>query len=203
MVNDDLNAFVGIPRGLSAAAARTLDDLVISVLTTNAALNQDSTALFHADHNNLVAPGSGSAPSVTSLDAGFQAMALQQAPGGATLDIVPSILLVPIALDATARVLTKALNDPAGAVLHTPNPFEGRLRVVSTARLDADDPLQWYLMADPNLYDTLEIAFLDGQTSPFLESKDGWSSDGVEYKVRIDAAAAATDFRGLYQNDGD
>lgn len=203
LVNDDLNAFVGIPRGLSAAAARTLDDLVISVLTTNAALNQDSTALFHADHNNLVAPGSGSAPSVTSLDAGFQAMALQQAPGGATLDIVPSILLVPIALDATARVLTKALNDPAGAVLHTPNPFEGRLRVVSTARLDADDPLQWYLMADPNLYDTLEIAFLDGQTSPFLESKDGWSSDGVEYKVRIDAAAAATDFRGLYQNDGD
>jgi len=202
LVNDDLGALVNVPRGMSAAAARVIDDLVIAVLTANAALNQDSTALFHADHGNLVAPGSGDAPSVSALDAGFQAMALQQGPGGATLDIVPSILLVPIALDATARVLTKALNDPAGAVLHTPNPFEGRLEVVSTARLDADDPLQWYLMANPNVFDTLEIAFLDGQESPYLETKDGWNVDGVEYKVRLDAVAGALDFRGLYQNDG-
>jgi hypothetical protein len=202
LVNDDLNAFVNVPRGMASAASRVIDDLVVGVLTANAALNQDSTALFHADHSNLVAPGSGAAPSVSTLDAGFQAMALQQGPGGATLDIVPSILLVPVALDATARTLTSAINDPSGATFMEPNPFVNRLEVVSTARLDADDPLQWYLMADPNMFDTLEVAFLDGQSSPFLESKDGWSTDGIEYKVRIDAAATATDFRGLYQNDG-
>ena len=202
LVNDDLSAFTSVPRGMASAASRVIDDLVVGVLTANAALNQDSTALFHADHNNLVAPGSGAAPSVSTLDAGFQAMALQQGPGGATLDIVPSILLVPVALDATARTLTSAINDPSGATVMEPNPFVNRLEVVSTARLDADDPLQWYLMADPNMFDTLEVAFLDGQSSPFLESKDGWSTDGIEYKVRIDAAATATDFRGLYQNDG-
>jgi len=136
------------------------------------------------------------------LDAGFQAMSLQQGPGGATLDITPSILLVPVALDATARTLVTAMNDPAGTTFMEPNPFVNRLEVVSTARLDAGDPLQWYLMANPNMHDTVEVAFLDGQTSPFLESKDGWTVDGVEYKVRLDAVAGALDFRGLYQNDG-
>jgi len=58
------------------------------------------------------------------------------------------------------------------------------------------------LSANPNVFDTLEVAFLDGQEAPFLESKDGWNVDGVEYKVRLDAVAGALDYRGLYQNDG-
>ena len=202
LVNDDLGALTNIPRGMSAAAVRVIDDLVIAVLTSNPTLNQDSTALFHADHSNLVAPGSGAAPSVTTVEAGFVAMAKQTGPQGAILDIKPSLIIVPAALDATARTLVAAINDPAGTTLAEPNPFQGRLEVASTARLDADDPLQWYLSANPNVFDTLEVAFLDGQEAPFLESKDGWNVDGVEYKVRLDAVAGALDYRGLYQNDG-
>jgi len=203
LVNDDLGALTNIPRGMAQAAARVIDDQVVSVLTTNAALNQDSTALFHADHSNLVAPGSGSAPSVTSLDAGFVSMKTQQAPQGAVLDITPTLLIVPAALETTSRTLVQAINDPSGTTLAEPNPFRGRLEVVSTARLDADDPLQWYLSADPRVVDTLEIAFLDSQETPYLESRDGWSQDGIEYKVRLDCVAGALDYRGLYQNDGD
>jgi hypothetical protein len=109
---------------------------------------------------------------------------------------------VPSALDATARVLTRAVNDPDASVIATPNPFQGRLTVVSTARLDVDSTVKWYLLANPVMFDTIEVAFLDGQEAPFLESKDGWSQDGIEYKVRLDAAATALDFRGVYQNDG-
>jgi len=200
LVNDDLNAFVNVPRGMAAAAVRVIDDLAVGVITTNAALNQDSTALFHANHNNLET--SGGAPSVSALDEGFVAMAGQTGPNGAILDVFPSILLCPSALDATSRVLTRAVNDPDASVIATPNPFQGRLTVVSTARLDVDSTIKWYLLADPGMFDTIEVAFLDGQSSPFLESKDGWSQDGVEYKVRLDAAAAALDFRGVYQNSG-
>ena len=56
--------------------------------------------------------------------------------------------------------------------------------------------------ASSSVADTVEVAFLDNNQTPFLESQDGWKQDGIEYKVRIDAAAAALDFRGLYQNDG-
>ncbi len=201
-MNDDLSALVNVPRGMASAAARVIDDKVINVLINNAALNQDSTALFHANHSNLVAPGSGDPPTVSSIQAGFVAMAKQTGPQGAILDITPSLLIVPVTLDATARTIVNAINDPAGTTFMEPNPFQGRLEVVSTARLDADDPLQWYLSANPNTFDTVEVAFLDGQDAPYLETKDGWSVDGVEYKVRLDCVAAALDFRGLYQNDG-
>lgn len=203
LINDDLNAFTRIPQSMGRAANRVVGDLAYGVLTTNAALNQDSTTLFHADHSNLVAPGSGAAPSVTTVGAGQTAMALQTDPTGNILNIQPAHLLVPVALKATAMTLMAAQYDPAGSAgTLTPNVVQGAADVIADARLDADDALQWYLMADQNMHDTVEVAFLDGNQTPFLESQDGWKQDGVEYKVRIDAAAGAMDFRGVYQNDG-
>lgn len=204
LINDDLNAFTRIPSSMGRAANRKVGDLAYGVLTTNAALNQDSTALFHADHSNLVAPGSGAAPSVTTVNAGMTAMALQTDPTGNVLNIQPAHLVVPVALKATAMTLMAAQYDPAGtAGTLTPNVVQGAMDVIADARLDSNDPLQWYLMADQNMFDTVELAFLDGNQTPYLESQDGWKQDGVEYKVRIDAAAGAMDFRGLYENDGD
>lgn len=203
LINDDLNAFTRIPSSMGRAANRVIGDLAYGVLTTNAALNQDATALFHADHSNLVAPGSGAAPSVTTVDAGQTAMALQTDPTGNVLNIQPAHLIVPVALKATAMTLMAAQYDPAGtAGTLTPNVVQGAMDVIADARLDANDPLQWYLAADQNMHDTVEVAFLDGNQTPFLESQDGWKQDGVEYKVRIDAVAGAMDFRGLYENDG-
>ena len=47
-----------------------------------------------------------------------------------------------------------------------------------------------------------EVAFLEGQTGPYLETKDGWNSDGAEMKVRFDYGVAAIDFRGAVTNAG-
>jgi hypothetical protein len=204
LINDDTAAFSMIPRRMGAAANRKLGDLAYGVLTTNAALNQDSTALFHADHSNLVAPGSGAAPSVTTVEAAITAMALQTDPAGNTLNISPSYLLCPKALEFTSQAIENNQYDPAAtAGTLTDNGVRGRFVTVADPRLDADDALQWYMAANQNVADTVEIAFLDGNQTPFLESQDGWKQDGIEYKVRIDAAAAALDFRGLYQNNGD
>ena len=49
LINDDLNAFTRIPMSMGRAANRKVGDLAYGVLTANAALNQDSTELFHAD----------------------------------------------------------------------------------------------------------------------------------------------------------
>jgi len=203
LINDDLDAFSMAPRRMGAAANRKIGDAAYSVLTTNAALNQDSTALFHADHSNLVAPGSGAAPSVTTVEAAMTAMALQTDPAGNTLNLQPAHLICPVALRFTAEAIANNQYDPAGtAGTLTTNTVQGRFNVIADPRLDADDPLQWYMAASSTVADTVEIAFLDGNQTPFLESQDGWKQDGIEYKVRIDAAAAALDFRGLYQNDG-
>lgn len=210
IINDDLDAFTRIPRAMGRAADRNVGDIVYSVLTTNAVLNQDGVALFSvATHANLA--GSGGAIDETTLDAGRVAMGKQTSPApgagetGATLNIRPRLLIVPLAKQKEATKAVRTTTAPvqgANTGDLTVNTFFNELQVVADARLDADSATKWYLSANPNIVDTIECAFLDGVEEPFLDSQDGWQIDGIEWKVRHDVAAAASDFRGLYQNPG-
>jgi hypothetical protein len=198
IINDDLNAFTDIPRKMGRAAARTVGDLVWSILTANPTLS-DGVALFHSTHKNLAA--SGAALSAASVGAARTAMRTQK-DGKATLNIRPRFLVVPAALEDTARVLMASETDPASANSRVPNPVRGALEIVVDARLDAVSTTAWYLAADPSAFDTIEVGYLDGVSTPFLDQQDGWTVDGVEYKVRMDAAAAPLEFRTLYKNPG-
>lgn len=198
IINDDLTAFVEIPRKMGRAAARTVGDLVFNVITSNPTMS-DGTALFHSSHKNLA--GSGAAPTATTVGAGRTAMRTQK-DGAATLNIRPSFFLVPAALEDTARVLMASETDPSQANSKKPNPVRNAAEVVVDARLDEDSTTAWYLLADPSTFDTIEVGYLDGVAAPFLDQQDGWTVDGVEYKVRIDAAAAPLEFRTLYKNAG-
>lgn len=206
LVNDDLNAFTRIPNGMGRAAARQVGDLAWNVLINGitVTMNEDSIELFDAaTHANFVAGGSGAAPSVATINAARTAMATQTDPSGAaSLNITPRFLLVPHALEGTGLQIQMAEKDPAIASGEAPNFLRGTFETIAEARLDADDAAKWYMAASPSLVDTVGVGFLDGQQSPFLETQNGWSVDGVAFKVRIDAAAAPLDFRGLYHNDG-
>jgi phage head maturation protease len=198
IINDDLTAFTDIPRKMGRAAARTVGDLVFSILIDNPAMS-DSVALFHADHNNLAS--SGTAITAASVGAGRTAMRTQK-DGTATLNIRPSFLIVPAAQEDTARVLMTSETDPSKTNSRVPNPVRGAAEIIVDARLDDASTTAWYLAADPNTFDTIEVGYLDGIAAPFLDQQDGWTIDGVEYKVRIDAAAAPLEFRTLYKNPG-
>lgn len=202
IINDDLQALTELPMKAGRAAAAIPADLAYAVLTSNPTLNQDSTQLFHADHGNYVT--SGAAPSVATLQAGRVAMGLQMNQNGTEyLQIIPAHIVCPLALEDTCNVLMTAQYDPAGtAGTLTPN-TSPRMQVHADPRLDAFNAAGWFLAADGAAgYDTVEVAFLDGQQTPFIETMNGWSIDGTELKVRLDVGAAALDFRGLYYNDG-
>jgi len=199
IINDDLTAFTDIPRKMGRAASRTVGDIVWKVLTSNPTMS-DSVTLFHtATHKNLAA--SGAAITAASIGAARTAMRKQK-DGVATLNIRPAYLIVPAALEDTARVLMASETDPASTNSRVPNPVRGLLEIVVDARLDEVSATAWYLAADPNLFDTIEVGYLDGVAAPFLDQQDGWTVDGVEYKVRIDAAAAPLEYRTLYKNPG-
>ncbi len=198
IINDDLSAFTDIPRKMGRAAARTVGDLVFAIINANPTMS-DGTALFHADHSNLA--GSGGAPTAATVGAGRTAMRTQK-DGKATLNIPPAFFLVPAALEDTAKVLMVSETDPSKTNSRIPNPVRNAAEVVVDARLDVASLTAWYLLADPNRFDTIEVGYLDGVAAPFLDQQDGWTIDGVEYKVRIDAAAAPLEFRTMYKNAG-
>ena len=204
IINDDTSAFGTIATGMGRAAARKVGDLAYAVLSTGTSttLTQDGVALFDAStHGNYVT--SGAVPSVATLNSGYTAMATQTDPSGAaTLNITPAFIVAPHALRGTIRQLLTSQTDPSKSASGIVNIWQGGLTDVYDARLDAFNAAGWFLMASPSSFDTVEIAFLDGQQAPYLEERDGWSVDGVEFKVRIDAVAKALDFRGAYYNDG-
>jgi ATP-dependent protease ClpP protease subunit len=200
IINDDLDAFVGIGQNLARSGKRTIESDVYALLSSNPPLS-DTVALFHASHSNLA--GSGAALSVATLDAGRVAMGSQTGIGDAAaiLDLSPKILVCSKSAGGNARVLVNAVYDPDTAnKLQKPNMVNGIVDdVVDSARISGTE---WYLFADPMIAPVIEVAFLDGVDEPFLDVKEGWGVDGAQYKVRLDYAVGAIDYRGAWKNAG-
>lgn len=201
IINDDLQLLSGIPRKMGRAAKRTIGNLVYAVLTSNPTM-ADGTALFHADHKNLL--GSGTALSVASLSAMEAAMMTQTEETGAAskgraLNISPAYLLVPPSLKRTAINFMTSQTDPTASKGHANNPVAGMAEVIADGRLTGT---AWYGAANPSMHDGVEVSYLNGQQEPYLEEAESWSTDGVKMKVRMDAAAAPLDHRTFYKNPG-
>lgn len=198
IINDNLDGLGRIPASMARAAARTIGTLVYNVLINNALMNQDSVAVFASAHNN---DNDDPLLGVTNaqIEAGILAMALQTDPSGnATLGMFPSFLIVPTSYASNARTVMAAEYEPGTAPGNLqPNPHRGLMQVVSEHRLEAETDKPWFMVADKNVSETVEVAFLDGQDSPTLEQHDPFTYDGVTFKVRIDAAAQAIDYRGM------
>lgn len=198
IINDDLDAFTRVPNKMGRAAIRTVGNLVYAVLTANAAM-ADGVALFHANHSNLL---TGAALSTTSVDAMDAAMAKQVDATGNTLNIGLNYVIVPRALKGLAMQIANSEFEIGASTRNntTPNWMRGVFEVIADARLDGTSASNWYGVANPSLHDTIEVAYLDGNSSPTLEQQGGWTVDGVEFKVRIDAGVKPLDFRGLAKN---
>lgn len=203
IINDDLQAFVRIPRAFAASGKRGVNSAVYGVLIANAAMG-DNVALFHGDHSNYVAPGAGAAPGITTLTAARLAMRTQTGLAGVVLNITPRFLLSPAALETGCDAFLNTMEgQEADEGPGQRNPFYRKLELVVDPCLDADSAAAWYLAGDPAQVDTVEICYLDGKREPYLETKDGWNVDGMELKVRFDYGVKALDWRGLYKNSGE
>jgi len=199
IINDDLNGFMRIAGLMGRAAARTVGNDAYGVLTANAAMG-DGIALFHASHSNTA---TAAAPTVASVGLARKQMRLQKDPdNNDTLDIRPKYILGPVALEDTLAVLMRSETDPAQSNSKKPNAVRNAAQVITDPRLDANSATAWYMLADQNDVPTVEVAFLDGVDTPYLESQNGFTIDGVQWKVRLDYGVAAADWRGAQYNAG-
>lgn len=201
IINDDLDAFSRIPRKMGRAAIRTVGNLVYAVLTGNPAMS-DTIALFNASHNNLQTAG---AISTATVDQMRVAMARQKDVGqtSGSLNIRLKYLVVPVSLEGTARVVRDSQVEVLGTTTKSntvPNSVAGSFEIVSDARLDDASTTIWYGSADPSMNDTVIVDYLDGKETPTLEQQAGWSIDGAEFKVRMDAGVKALDWKTLQRN---
>ena len=206
IINDDLDALSAIPRLMGVAARATIGDLVYDTLINNGKM-KDGKSLFDASRKNLFT-GAGSALSIAAMSAAKTAMALQKGKPAKegektrTLNVRPAFLLCPVALEDQANQLIRSTSVPTAQVnAGVVNPIQNFAQVIGEPRLDDASSTAWYLAAKQGS-DTIEVAYLDGVDVPYIDQMEGFTSDGIATKVRIDAGVSALDARGLNKSNG-
>ncbi|MEL4391284.1 ClpP-like prohead protease/major capsid protein fusion protein [Shewanella xiamenensis] len=196
IINDDMSMLMGIPEAMGKAAKRTVGNLFWAVITGNVKMS-DNVPLFHNTHKNL---GAG-APSVAAISALSELMESQTL-GEESLNIQSAFLLCPPNLRREFIQIIKSSSVKGSDVNSgVANPIQDMVEVISEPRLKANSDKAWYLAAAQG-EDTIEVAYLDGIDTPYIEQMDGFTTDGVATKVRIDAGVAPLDYRGLAKSTG-
>jgi hypothetical protein len=204
IINDDLGAFNGLATAFGRSAALSIEVDVFAFLALNGGLGgnlNDGQPIFSArtGRNNI---GTAGALSISSLDQDRQTMAqIKDISGNEYLDLRPAILLVPLSLGGQARIYNQSQYDTdVSNKFQVPNKVAGMFReVIDTPRLSGT---RRYMFADPNIAPVIEVAFLDGQQTPFLDNQTGWRVDGVEWKVRLDYGVGGVGCEGAVTNAG-
>lgn len=212
MINDDMGALTEMPARRAEAAARKVGDVAYAVLIANGNMGDGHPIISETYHANDAATGFHGAPGIVNLGEGIRAMGVQKdIKGLRRLNIRPEFFIAPKALEGLAEVFFKSdkfsdhstvATDSTFASTRT-NPYSGAYFTrVYEARFDDTDAARWYLAAAKGK--TIKVVFLNGVQAPLMEIRQpGFTIEGFEYLVSIDVGAYATDYRGLYSNDGE
>ena len=184
LINDDLNALKDTPARFARAALRTEHHVASSLYVHN-------DTLATGDRGNL----SANPLNIANLETALEWFAAQTDVGGEPIDNRASILVVPPALELTARQIltsaskmwlehvTRAASDPPETLYPMPTTnvvANYGLELVIDPRITTIDvaagfPLSavgaWYLFSNPNDLAALEVAHLRGHERPEIVMK--------------------------------
>ena len=215
LVNDELGAFLDMAQRLGRKAALSRERVGFKAL--NGTGNGES--FFTAANGNYIS-GPATALSYASLGKAVQTMRDQVGPDGDPIGIEPRILLVPTALEVTARELTNpnatliatALGSN-GAAKREPqvNVWAGAFRpevsewLGKTIDKVPGSSTAWYLLADPEDVAAVEVSYLNGNDQPVIEFF-GLSSEvdtlGVSWRCYFDFGVDMAEFRAAVKSKG-
>jgi len=204
LINDDLDALTAVPRRLGRGGALKLNDVFWAEFLSNAA--------FFVAGNNNYADGVTTALGIDALTQAETMFLDQTDPDGHPLAVAPVIMLVPNALyvPATQIMNSTELRDPSSSK-KTPvsNPHAGKFRPVRSSYLSnpkytGASGLAWYILADPADMPVIEVAFLNGQQQPTVESADAdFNNLGIQMRGYHDFGVAKQEPRGGVKMKGE
>lgn len=212
IINDDLSAFMDIPRQMGRSGAESIDDMFFTLLLKN------SSFFSSANSNLLTGPDTKFGPeALTIAKTTFRKQ--KAGPGGKPKDqkpinIRPEFLVVPVELETDAELLmgsAQLMIDAQGSPTKIPvdNPHRNKYRVISTPHL-SDSYYQgasgsaWYLFANPNVLPAFEIVFLNGRRTPVIERVEMPPNTlGMGFRSYIDFGVNSQDHRAAVKSTGE
>ena len=204
LINDDLGAITTVPRKLGRGSGLKINDVFWTAFLNNAA--------FFAVGNKNYVSGADTALGIDGLTK-TEVTFMDQVDGdGKPIGIMPAILLVPTAISAMATQLQKSLeirDTTANTKFPIANPHQGKFRAevsryLANAVYTGNSAKAWYLLADPNDLPVIEVAFLNGQESPTIETAEAdFNMLGVKMRGYHDFGVALQDPRGGVKAKGE
>jgi len=203
IINDDLGAITTVPRKLGRGSGLKINDVFWSVFMNNA-------AFFTAGNNNYI-EGVDTALGIDALSLAERTFMDQVDADGKPIGIMPQVLLVPTSLSAIGTMLFKSLeirDTTASTKYPVANPHAGKFRVevsryLSNAQYTGFSDKAWYLLADPADLPVIEVAFLNGQESPTIETAEAdFHVLGIQMRGYHDFGVALQEPRGGVKSKG-
>jgi hypothetical protein len=197
IINDDLGAITTVPRKLGRGSGLKINDVFWTTFLNNA-------NFFKAANNNYI-EGADTVLSIDGLTKAEVVFMDQVDADGKPIGIMPAIVLVPTALSAMATMLYKSLeirDTTASTKYPVANPHAGKFRVevsryLANSQYTGHSDKAWYLLADPNDLAVIEVAFLNGQESPTIETAEAdFNVLGVQMRGFHDFGTSLQDPKG-------
>jgi len=197
IINDDLGAITTVPRKLGRGSGLKINDVFWTTFLNN-------TNFFKAANNNYLG-GADTVLSIDGLSKAEQTFIDQTDSDGKPIGIMPAVLLVPTSLSAMATMLFKSLeirDTTASTKYPVANPHAGKFRAeisryLANAQYTGSSAKAWYLLADPNDLPVIEVAFLNGQESPTIETAEAdFNVLGVQMRGYHDFGVALQEPKG-------
>jgi phage major head subunit gpT-like protein len=204
IINDDLGAITTVPRKLGRGSGLKINDVFWAIFLNN-------SAFFTVGNKNFLS-GTDTVLSIDGLTKAEVAYYDLVDSDGKPIGTMPAIMLVPTALSAMGSQLYKSVemrDGTANARVPITNPHVGKFRVevsryLANALYTGNSSKAWYLITDPNDLPLIEVAFLNGQEAPTIETAEAdFNVLGVQMRGYHDFGVALQDPRAAIKCEGE
>lgn len=189
IINDDLRLLDTAIRGTAAKGMQLRQRKVREAFSAKLA---DNKTLFHASRGNLLT----AELDLAGLSAARKALRMAKDLDGEPMNLQPKYLVVSPDMETEGQQLISPIT---AAVTGAVNPFASTLELIVDPMLVG---AEWILAADPAFGDAIELADLRGFEGVRVEEMPLGAVDGVSYRARAFAGAAATGWRGFVKSTG-
>jgi len=204
VINDDLGAITTVPRKLGRGSGLKINDIFWATFLANSAFFTSGAKNYLTGADTVLG-----IDGLTKAEAAFMDLCDSD---GKPIGVMPAICLVPTALSAMGTQLWRSLeirDTTASTKYPIANPHQGKFRVevsryLANSHYTGNSSKAWYLLAEPGDLPVIEVAFLNGQEAPTIETAEAdFSVLGVQMRGYHDFGVNLQDNRGGVKSKGE
>lgn len=202
-INDDIGFLTAVPGLYAAAAKKTIDKQVYSLLYNNGKAF-DGVNLFDEKHGNVVK--TGSKPSQAAIQSIILQMQKQKDQFGNAIYITPQHIIVPVGYEFDLAVILRSAQ-VVGSSNNDINPlYNYPINIIQTPVLNAlagEKAVPWFMTAHTSSARHIQVDYLNGQETPTVRRMETPGVLGFQWDIYLDWGIAIRDFRGIAKNPGE